>query len=111
MGESEPGKGRWKKKHFESRRKKESNNNNNKDDGTGDTGEEWGIYVCEGKGKGNRSIFFFFSLFFAVAGLKRKGGGGFSLIFPSRFFRSFPLAPLCFLMHPLSFCFFVFPSF
>jgi len=57
--ESEPGKGRWKKKHFESRRKKESNNNNNnnKDDGTGDTGEEWGIYMCEGKG--NLSIFFF----------------------------------------------------
>merc|ERR1712198_781858 len=73
--ESEPGKGRWKKKHFESRRKKESNNNNNnnKDDGTGDTGEEWGIYMCEGKG--NLSIFFFpylyLSFFFSLFRCRR----------------------------------------
>merc|ERR1712157_578981 len=80
---------------FESRRKKESNNNNNNnkdDDQTSEpaTPEKSGECMCVRE----KEISLFFSFFFAVAGLKRKGGGGFSLIFLSRFFRSFPLFAL-----------------
>merc|ERR1712003_469085 len=110
------GKGRWKKKHFESRRKKESNNNNNNnnnkdDDQTSEpaTPEKSGEYMCVREKE--ISLFFSFSLFRCRRIETERRRGFFPHFSVSIFPIISPLCSLCFLMRPLSFCFFVFPSF